>query len=92
MFAGFSAVPVILIFVFKKRIVRFNRILMYAVMLILLGLSIAFNKEEPFLISAVYPVYMFIGGVAFIDNMLNERLLAVYFCGDLCVLLYLALF
>ncbi|MBR5993078.1 MAG: GGDEF domain-containing protein [Lachnospiraceae bacterium] len=72
MFAGFSAVPVILIFVFKRRIVRFNRILMYAVMLILLGLSIAFNKEEPFLISAVYPVYMFIGGVAFIDNMLNS--------------------
>ena len=71
LFAGISAVPVILIFAFRKCMVRFNRILIYVVMLILLGLSVAFNKEENTMISAVYPVYMFIGGAAFIDNMLN---------------------
>ena len=62
---SFEAVIVI----FKKFLIKYNRIVIYLAMLILTSFATLFGKEEPFLISAVFPVYMFIGGVAFIDNM-----------------------
>lgn len=70
-YALISGAIVAFILVFKKHMAKFIKIVMYVVMIILLAFSMAFCKEEPFQISAVYPVYMFVGGVAFIDNMLN---------------------
>ena len=57
------------IIIFKKFLIRYNRIIIYLAMILLTSFATLFSKEEPFLISAVFPAYMLIGGVAFIDNM-----------------------
>ncbi len=64
-----SLVFQILILVLRDNTVRINRIIVYLVIVLLTVFSIALSKEEPFLVSAIFPVFMFLGGVAFIDNM-----------------------
>ena len=67
-----SFVYEVLLFAVRKLLKRINRVLIYLFMILLVAFSISMCKEEPFLISAVFPVFMFIGGVAYVDNMFRS--------------------
>lgn len=69
----------VLLLIFRKYTLRLSTLLLYIEIVILMGFSISSSNSESFLVATVFPVFVVLVSVAFIDRMIPFSLVIAFY-------------